>query len=134
MAGYSAKWLGDHYDKPQQLILLGKEDVQDPFTAPDESYVVFLSGNDIYYCPKNGNEWGAAQKLGPQVNNGDSNSSPYVSRDGKMLYYSSSRIQGFYKRNVNAKPLNYDELEAENQSIFNSQGNILMIPVNIPKS
>ena len=134
MGGYAAKWLGDHYDKPQQLVLLGKEDVQDPFTAPDESYVVFLSGNDLYYCPKNGNEWGAAQKLGPQVNNGDSNSSPYVSRDGKMLYYSSSRVQGFYKRDLQAKPLNYDELEAENKSIFNSEGNILVIPVKIPNT
>jgi hypothetical protein len=132
MCGYSAKWLGDHYDQPRQLVLLGKEDIQDPFTAPDESYVVFLSGNDIYYCPKAGSEWGTAQKLGPEVNNGDSNSSPYVSRDGKMLYYSSGRVKGFYKRDFKGKPLNYDQLEAETQSIFNSDGNILMIPVNIP--
>ncbi|MDP9080992.1 MAG: hypothetical protein M3O71_26545 [Bacteroidota bacterium] len=134
MASYSAKWLGNHYEKPEKLALLGKEDMQDPFIAPDESYIVFLSGNDLYYCPKNGGEWGIAQKLGPQVNNGDGNSSPYVSRDGKTLYYSSSRIQGFYKRNIKGKPLNYDELEAENKSIFNSEGNILMIPVNLPAS
>jgi len=132
MGGYSARWLGDHYEKPKQLILLGKEDVQDPFTAPDESYIVFLSGNDLYYCAKSGDGWAPAQKLGPQVNNGDGNSSPYVSHDGKMLYYSSNRIQGFYKRNVKGKPLNYDQLEAENQSVFNSQGNILVIPVNLP--
>jgi Tol biopolymer transport system component len=134
MASYSARWLGDHYDKPQKLALLGKEDMQDPFIAPDESYMVFLSGNDLYYCSKNGSGWGVSQKLGPQVNNGDGNSSPYVSRDGKTLYYSSSRVQGFYKRNIKSKPLNYDELEAENKSIFNSEGNILMIPVNIPKA
>ena len=134
MASYSARWLGDHYDKPQKLSLLGKEDMQDPFIAPDESYMIFLSGNDLYYCPKNGSEWGVSQKLGPQVNNGDGNSSPYVSRDGKTLYYSSNRVQGFYKRNIKSKPLNYDELEAENKSIFNSEGNILVIPVNIPKA
>jgi hypothetical protein len=49
-----------------------------------------------------------------------------------MLYYSSSRIQGFYKRDPKAKPLDYDGLVNEMQSIFNSQPNILMIPVNLP--
>lgn len=134
MASYSAKWLGDHYEKPALLPLNGKDESQDPFIAPDESYIMFLSGNDIYYCGKDGDTWQPAQKLGPQVNNGDSNSSPYISRDGKIMYYTSSRIQGFYKRNLKNKPLNYDQVEAENNSPFNSQGNILMIPVNLPKS
>jgi len=132
MAGYCAKWLGDHYDRPQQLILLGGEEVQDPFTAPDESYVVFLSGKDLYYCPKQGNGWGPAQKLAPQVNNGDPNSSPYVSRDGKTLYYTSSRVKGFYKRDMKARPLDFDGVEKESQSVFNSEGNILMISIHLP--
>jgi hypothetical protein len=48
-----------------------------------------------------------------------------------MLYYSTGRVRGFYKRDPKGHALNYDELETEMKSIFNSSGNILMIPVNI---
>ena len=50
-----------------------------------------------------GNDWSQGQKLGPEVNNGNGNSDPYISPDGKMLYYSQDHAPG-----------------------------ILMIPVNIP--
>ncbi|WP_419699561.1 hypothetical protein [Mucilaginibacter sp. NFX135] len=133
MQSFYAAWLGSHYDKPRQLIIPGVSEIQDPFIAPDESYLVFLSGNDIYISFKQNNNWGQAQKLGPAVNNGDGNSSPYVSADGKTLYYSSNRMQGFYKRDLKKPALNYDELIKENNSLFNSQGNILMIPIHLPQ-
>lgn len=132
MASYYAKWLGDHYDTPKQFMINGKEDMQDPFIAPDESYLVFLSGNDILISYHHGSGWSAPEKLGPQVNSGDSNSSPYVSRDGKMLYYTSTRVKGFYKRDLKGPALNYDGLVSEMNTIFNGRGNILVIPVNIP--
>lgn len=131
MASYFAKWLGDHYDQPRLLALNGKEETQDPFVAPDERYLIFVSGNDLFICFRNGNNWSAAQNIGPQVNNGDSNSSPYVSSDGKTLYYSSSRTKGFYKRNSKDHTMSYDELVTEMQSIFNSQPNILTVPIEI---
>ncbi len=133
MSSYCAKWLGDHFNKPQLLALRGSEEIQDPFIAPDGSYLLFESGPDLYICFKNGNDWSPTQKLGKQVNNGDYNSSPCVSPDGKMLYYSTGRIQGFYKRDSKANALNYDGLVAEMQSDFNGQGNILMIPISLPK-
>ena len=133
MQSFYTKWLDNHYDKPQQLIVPGASEIQDPFIAPDESYLVFLNGNDIYISFKQNNNWGQAQKLGPAVNNGDGNSSPYVSADGKTLYYSSNRIQGFYKRDPKKPALNYDDLIKENNSLFNSQGNILMIPIHLPQ-
>ena len=134
MSSYCAKWLGDHFDKPKLLALRGNEEIQDPFIAPDESYLIFESGADLYICFRNGGQWSAAQNLGKQVNNGDYNSSPCVSPDGKMLYYSSGRIRGFFKkRDPKDPPLNYDELLTEMQSIFNGQDNIFMIPINLPK-
>lgn len=133
MSSYYAKWLGDHFDKPQLLALRGAEEVQDPFISPDETYIIFESGADLYICYKNNNGWSAAQNLGKQVNNGDYNSSPCISPDGKNLYYSTGRIQGLYKRNPKNPALNYDELIKEMASDFNGQPNILMIPVNIPK-
>lgn len=134
MQSFYSEWLGDHYAVPKQLHIKGAVEIQDPFIAPDESYIIFLNGNDIFISLKRGGQWTEAQNIGKQVNNGDSNSSPSVSPDGKMLYYSSSRIQGFYKRDMAKPALTYDQLLLENNSLFNSNGNILMIPIHLPKS
>jgi Tol biopolymer transport system component len=103
MQGYSAKWLGDHYDKPKLLKLNGDKDVFDPFIAPDESYIIFASNNSLYISYRKGDGWEQGQKLSTIVNSG-SNGSPIVSPDGKTLYYSQDHAPG-----------------------------ILMVPVNIPK-
>ena len=134
MQSYYSIWQGDHYDKPQLLQIEGLAETQDPFIAPDESYLVLLSGNDIYIAWRRGNGWSAAENLGANVNNGDGNSSPYVARDGKTLYYSSNRIKGFYKRDPQHHALNADELNKENEGPFNGRGNILMIPIHLPKA
>jgi hypothetical protein len=140
MQGYYAVWLGDHYDQPKMVRVPGVNSVQDPFISADEKYLVFLSGVDIYITywqgggsggAQQGEGWGQAQKLGPEVNNGDGNSSPYVSHDGKTLYYSSNRVKGFYERKGPA--LNYDQLEKENDSWYNGSDNILMIPIGLPE-
>ena len=128
---YYSKWMGDHYDEPKALLLNGDDEISDPFIAPDESYIIFVSGNDLYISYRQGNNWAAGQKLGPQVNNGNANFDPTVSPDGKMLYYSSARVKGFYKRDPKSKPLNYDGLRSEMNNIFNGRSNILMIPVNL---
>jgi Tol biopolymer transport system component len=130
MASYAATWLGTHFDKPRLLTLNGDAEIQDPFIAPDESYLVFVSGNDICISFHQNGSWSAVQKLGPEVNNGDGNSSPYISRDGNMLYYSSARVQGFYKRD-RSHALDYEGLMKEMQSVHNGSSNILMIPIQL---
>ncbi len=133
IASYAARRVGDHYEQPVLLSLNGNEETQDPFISPDETYILFVSGNDLYISYRDGNHWTAAQKLGPEVNNGDSNSSPCVSPDGKTLYYSSGRIHGFYKRET-GQGLDYDGLVKEMQNIYNGFPNILMIPISIATS
>ncbi|MBS1530961.1 MAG: PD40 domain-containing protein [Bacteroidetes bacterium] len=105
MRGYYIKWLGDHYDTPKVLALNGDSEVYDPFIAPDEHYIIFVSNNELYISYRNGDGWSQGQKLPANVNNGKGNSDPYVSPDGKMLYYSQDKAPG-----------------------------ILMVPVNIPKT
>lgn len=131
---YYAKWLGSCYDNLKELTLNGTDEASDPFIAPDESYIIFVSGNDLYISLRQGDGWAAGQKLGPQVNNGDSNFDPTVSPDGKTLYYSSTRVKGFYQRDEKGAALDYDKLQTEMQSIFNGRANILMIPINLPKT
>lgn len=94
MGGYWAKLTGDHYEKPQQLKLNGDKDIFDPFISPDERYLVFASEGNLYISYREGDGWAQGQKLGPQVNDGGDNGSPYVSPDNKTLYYSSSKVQG----------------------------------------
>ncbi|HZY36084.1 MAG TPA: hypothetical protein VFE53_05520 [Mucilaginibacter sp.] len=92
MGGYWAKWQGGHYEKPIQLKLNGDSAIFDPYISPDESYLIFASGGDLYISYRKGDDWTQGQKLGPQVNDGGPNGSPYVSPDGKMLYYSSYKV------------------------------------------
>jgi Tol biopolymer transport system component len=127
---YFAKWIGDHYGVPKALMLNGNEEISDPYIAPDESYIIFVSGNDLYISYRHGDSWGAGEKLEPQVNDGSSNYDPTVSPDGKMLYFTSTRIRGYYKRDPKTLPLDYDGLLKEMNGIFNGKGNIFMIAIH----
>jgi Tol biopolymer transport system component len=127
---YFAKWTGDHYGEPKVLLLNGNEEISDPYIAPDESYIIFVSGNDLYISYRHGDSWSAGEKLGPQVNDGSSNYDPTVSPDGKMLYFTSTRIRGYYKRDPKSLPLDYDGLLKEMNGIFNGKGNIFMIAIH----
>ncbi|HVW16374.1 MAG TPA: hypothetical protein VHB54_21250 [Mucilaginibacter sp.] len=105
MRGYYVKWLGDHYDKPRMLALNGDSEIYDPFIAPDERYIIFVSNNELYISYRQGDNWTQGRKLPANVNNGKGNFDPYVSPDGKTLYYSQDKAPG-----------------------------ILMVPVSIPKT
>ena len=128
---FYAKWMGDHYGEPAPLLLNGDEEISDPLIAPDERYIIFVSGNDLYISYRQGDSWGAGQKLGPQVNTGDSNYDPTVSPDGKTLYFTSTRVRGMYKRDPQRLPLDYDGLLQEMNGLFNGRGNILMVPIHL---
>jgi Tol biopolymer transport system component len=129
---FYAKWIGDRYGELQPLLLNDNEEVSDPLIAPDERYIIFVSGNDLYISYRQGAAWGPGQKLGPAVNTGESNYDPTVSPDGQTLYFTSSRIRGFYKRDPKNLPLDYDGLLQEMNGIFNGRGNILMVPIHLP--
>jgi Tol biopolymer transport system component len=104
MGGYYTKWLGDHYEKPQQLLLNGTSDIFDPFISPDESYIIFGSNKNLYISYRHNGEWSAGQKLASNVNNGNYNGGPYVSPDGKMLYYAQEHAPGILMIPVHLKP------------------------------
>ena len=129
MAMYYATWNGTAFDTPKRLPLSG--DAQDPFISADDKYLVFVQDNDIVVSFRQGQAWSTPRKFGPSLNNGDSKSSPYVTADGSMLYFSSNRVQGFYKRD-RTHALDYDGLLKEMQNVTNGSGNILRIAVHLP--
>jgi len=71
----------------------------DPFVAPDESYVIFcstkpggLGRDDLYIAFKaRDGSWGPPVNLGPEVNSSGSENRPWVSRDGKYFFFTSTR-------------------------------------------
>jgi len=92
--GYYIKRLGDHYDKPKILALNGDKEIYDPFIAPDEHYIIFVSDNELYISYRKGDDWTQGTKLSANVNNGKGNFDPYVSPDGKTLYYAQDKAPG----------------------------------------
>jgi flagellar motor protein MotB len=52
-------------------------------------------GCDIYYCLKTGEHWSVPNNLGYPVNSRYWESTPFLSADGKRLYFSSNRPGGY---------------------------------------
>jgi hypothetical protein len=91
---------GGTFAEPVNLGSLNTEfDEWDPFIAPDESYLVFCStkpgglGRDDIYISFRGEDaaWGPPVNLGPEVNSSGSENRPWISRDGKFFFFTSTR-------------------------------------------
>ncbi len=71
----------------------------DPFISPDGRYLIFcstkpggLGRDDIYIAFKGaGGQWGPPMNMGPEVNSAGSENRPYVTRDGKYFFFTSTR-------------------------------------------
>lgn len=96
MRGYYVRYNQDHFEKPEMLALNGTSEIYDPFIAPDERYIIFVSNGELYisYRDSRASGWTQGTKLGAIVNNGLGNSDPYVSPDGKMLFYNQDKTPG----------------------------------------
>jgi Tol biopolymer transport system component len=105
MRGYYVKYAVDHFEQPQLLALNDTSEVYDPFIAPDESYIIFVSNGDLYISYRNARGWLPGTKLSAVVNNGNGNSDPYVSPDGKMLYYNQDKTPGILMIRVDFKKM-----------------------------
>jgi Tol biopolymer transport system component len=101
---YRADSTEDGYAQPVSLGEAVNSEYNDfhPFVSPDEMYIVFDSqrpggsgGNDLYVSlRKDDGSWATADNLGGEVNSPSGDMRPYVSPDGKYLFFSSSRGGG----------------------------------------
>lgn len=71
----------------------------DAFVAPDETYIIFSSiredghgQGDLYisFRDEEGN-WAAAKNMGKEINNEHHQLCPFVSKDGKFLFFTSNK-------------------------------------------
>ncbi|WP_375435843.1 OmpA family protein [uncultured Hymenobacter sp.] len=95
---YSEKSGGD-WTAPKKLNqnVNSKAFESDAFITPDGLAIYFSTGKysedgslDIYYSTRQaGGDWGPAKSMGTAINTKYDDDSPYLSRDGKTLYFSS---------------------------------------------
>lgn len=110
---YTVKFVDGKYAKPEDLgdSLNSPADEVAPFVAPDESYIVFsresrtdrtLKSGLYAAYKKNDDTWTKPVYLGDEINQGGA-SAPYVSPDGKFLYFNSGRNGNYDMYWVSAK-------------------------------
>ncbi|MBZ0244901.1 MAG: hypothetical protein K8H85_03040 [Cyclobacteriaceae bacterium] len=113
------------------VINLNKN-VGDPFISPNEDYLIYrgniledtYGGSDLYISFKINNEWSNPLNLGEPINTSASESCPYVTIDGKMMIFSSTRVMQVY----NTQPLqSISILKEKSESFDNGALNIFYV-------
>lgn len=99
-----AKFLDNEYQTPISLDNVNTEfDEFNAYVSTDESVIYFGSfgrtdgfgGGDIYISRKqSNNEWGSGTNLGSRYNTNALDYSPFVSPDGKYLFFTSEKENG----------------------------------------
>jgi outer membrane protein OmpA-like peptidoglycan-associated protein len=102
---YTAELLGEQWSEPVNLgnVVNSEEWDAQPTISTDGSLLIFSSereggygDSDLYMVRRNRfGEWGIPVNLGSMINTPSMESSPYLSPDGKTLYFASSGHPGF---------------------------------------
>ena len=90
---------GEAWTEPKKLNgnINSKAFESDAYITPDGQTIYFSTSKysedntlDIYYATRQpGGDWGVAKSIGSAINTAYDDDSPYLSRDGKTLYFSS---------------------------------------------
>lgn len=144
---YRSRLVDGKYQSPDTLSgevnsIFGESD---PFIAPDESYILFSSQgrpdgstgagasagyprSDLYISYRQNGKWTPAQNIGTPVNSEAEESSPFVSRDGKTLYFVSEKNFAVLPMET---ALTYPALEQGLHSTGNGLGDIYQVPASV---
>lgn len=68
-----------------------------------------LGGYDLFYCQKKDNQWGNPVNMGEIINSPDNDSSPFITKGGNTLYFTSDRIEGFGGTDVFITSYDFDK-------------------------
>lgn len=133
---YESEWQNNKWTAPKTMsAIINPADAFQSFlsTSADGKTIYFSSERpeglgklDIYKSEMqpNGN-WGPAVNLGPAINTKDDDDSPFISHDGKTLYFASKGHPGYGEYDLFKSVFNGSNWEAPfNMGIlFNSSGN-----------
>lgn len=98
---YSSEQINGVFQKPEKLetnVNTGRYEA-DVFVAPDESYLIFCAirrggygQGDLYISFKNEDgTWTKSKNMGEAINNKDHQLCPFVTKDGKYLFFTSQQ-------------------------------------------
>ena len=131
---YRSRLVNGKYAKPENLgdAINSKYYDGDPYIAPDESFLIFVSYNrpeglgdgDLYISLNQNGAWTPAKNLGAPINSSALDFCPNMSPDGKYFFFTSER--GFADHPL-TKPLTYDELMKDLRNPGNGLGDIYRI-------
>jgi hypothetical protein len=96
---FRARPLGGSYRVENVGAPINSESTEyDPFVAPDESYVIFVSSRpggrgdgDLYVSFRDGERWSDAINLGDAINTPAREYCPVMSPDGRYFFFTSKR-------------------------------------------
>lgn len=107
------------------------------FIAPDESYLIFSSigrqdgfgGGDLYISQRiNDSTWGEAKNMGDKINSDKIDYCPFVTSDGKYLFFTSQRVDPEIQA---TRAKNYEKVVQLMNGIENGTGNIFWVNFNL---
>lgn len=130
---YCAEWKENKYQIPQPLdsAINSKVDEFNAFVSPDENYILFTSfgrrdagGGDLYMSVKDSaGKWQPAKCL-TEINSKYLEYCPYVSPDGKKLFFTSTRYNPVKSFPTKA---DYGTIKNLSSQSLNNQGNIYWV-------
>jgi hypothetical protein len=98
---YRSRNIDGRYAEAENLgdVINTEESDQDPFIAPDESYLIVCQRKpegygeyDLYISfRKNDDSWTEPVNMGARINSSEFEFRPYVTPDGKYLFFTSNR-------------------------------------------
>jgi Tol biopolymer transport system component len=96
-----AEWKNDHFLPPVSLPAAINSNGYEfnAFVNAAETMIIFtgtrrkddIGGGDLYVSVQNNGQWSEAKNLGPAINSKSIDYCPFVTADGKFLFYTSSR-------------------------------------------
>jgi len=111
---YFSEYVNHQYSPPIVIKEFdSKQPSHSPFVAPDESYIIYSSFrggqglSDLFISYKNASGgWTKPKNLGPSINTPAKEESPYVTHDGKYLFFNSSRVSEINESKIQGGPGN----------------------------
>lgn len=110
---------------------------QEPFIAPDESYIIFASDRhaprtnnwDLYISfKKKDGTWTTAKNMGSNINSSAKDMAAMVTHDGKHLFFSSYRVKEF---DPSAKDFSYKALKEALNGPQNGNSDVYWVDAKI---
>ncbi len=121
---------GDDFAAPV-AVTLGQKSAGDPAIAPDESFIVFdgdgiTAGDaDLYVSCRTSAGWTAPSRFAEPVNSSSEEGDPFVSADGRTLYFFSRRVISTSDRAPRAQRATYAEIHREAvDDVYNGSRNL----------